>query len=316
MTSTDRFIAEWLDDRLTAISARTSGSTGTPKDIALAKTDVAQSALATISFFDLNPGHLLALPLSPGYIAGKMMIARALISGATLWTEPPTRHPLASLPAGVTVRLAAIVPQQIDGLIAAPCTVENVIAGGGPVDPDTERLALRERPSTAWWATYGMTETCSHVALRRFGQPRYRGLPGVTFSLGDGDRLVISRAGAAWSPVVTNDVVELIDDTSFVFRGRADNAIISGGIKIHPEEVERLLAPAMEGRRFYIAARASAEWGQEAALVIEGPRDDAAASRLLDAAARLAGRIMRPRSVIWLDSFPLTPSDKIIRQSF
>ncbi len=116
--------------------------------------------------------------------------------------------------------------------------------------------------------------------------------------------------------MVTNDIVDLIDNHTFIFRGRADNAIISGGLKIHPEEVERLIAPALDPYRFYVTARTSAEWGSEVALVVEGAAPADGGRALLDAAALLAGRIRRPRSIIWLDSLPLTDSGKIKRQTF
>ncbi len=310
------FIKEWRSPDSSTVAAHTSGSTGKPKPIRLAKTDMLVSARATNSFFGVKAGDLLAIPLAADYIAGKMMAVRALDSGARLHSETPSRSPLTSLPAEAVVKIAAIVPQQIHGLAEARCPIENVIVGGGPVSPEDEAFALHSRPETLWWATYGMTETCSHVALRRFGTPHYKAVPGVTFSVTRDNRLIVSHDSTTWSPVVTNDIVELIDPTTFIFRGRADNAIISGGIKIHPEEVERLIAPAMEGRRFYVASRASAEWGSEVALIIEGPEDDDCAARLLAAAAELAGSVRRPRSVIWLPAFPQTSSGKIIRQTF
>lgn len=312
----DDFMAEWSDPATDHVGASTSGSTGKPKPVKIAKADMLMSARATIEFFGIGPDDTLATPLAADYIAGKMMAVRALDCGARLLVEKPSRSPLSSLSPDTRIKLVAIVPQQIEGLIASKCEVQHVIVGGAPTSPEAETAATQAWPRTSWWATYGMTETCSHVALRPFGDSRYHALPGVEFSLAEGDRLVISRLGATWSPVVTNDIVDLIDNHTFIFRGRADNAIISGGLKIHPEEVERLIAPALDPYRFYVTARTSAEWGSEVALVVEGAAPADGGRALLDAAALLAGRIRRPRSIIWLDSLPLTDSGKIKRQTF
>lgn len=303
------FEREWLSP-LPFITARTSGSTGKPKEIRLFKEDMLMSARATADFFCIGCGDLLATPLAADYIAGKMMAVRAASTGARLYVEEPSRQPLQQL--NEPVKLAAIVPQQIEGLVHAPCAIEHVIVGGAPVSSGEELTALT-RTDTSWWATYGMTETCSHVALRRFGQNHYTALPGVSFSTDARGCLTITRPGASWSQVTTNDIVTLLSDTTFLFIGRADNAILSGGLKIHPEEVERLIAPALGGRRFYVVGIPSERWGSEPQLVVEGTPDADGGNNLLEACAALAGHVKRPRSVRFIDRFLLTPSGKIIR---
>lgn len=313
--TTASFIRQWMEAD-TSIAAHTSGSTGTPKPIALSKSDMASSAGATIDFFGITSSDLLALPLSPDYIAGKMMIVRAMMSRATLWAEPPSRRPMTLLGPDVSVKLAAIVPQQIDGAIEARCSIRHIIVGGDAVPPDLEQKALAGRPDTSWWSTYGMTETCSHVALRPFGSDTYTALPGVSFSTGPDGCLVISRWGATWSPVMTRDIVELLTPSSFRFIGRADNAIVSGALKIHPEEVERLIAPAMGQRRFYVTSRPSALWGREVVVAVEGEEDPDGGEALLARLASLTGPIKRPRGVIFIPAFSMTDSGKVRRQKF
>lgn len=315
----EEFYAEWRNDS-DHVSAHTSGSTGTPKPVMLSKADMRLSARATIAFFGIKGNHLLATPLSADYIAGKMMAVRAAESGARLHVEQPSRQPLATLSHDERVRLAAIVPQQITGLVAAQCAIDHVIVGGAPCTPEQEREAIGLRSDACWWATYGMTETCSHIALRAFGDNRYHALPGVSLSVDARGCLVITAPEAGWSPVVTNDMVELLDPTTFIFRGRADNVIISGGIKIHPEEVERIIAPALTGRRFYIRAVASSLWGSEPQLVVEGAPDSDGGTALLErcdtlltAALGRRGHIMRPKSVIFIPSLPITSTGKLKR---
>ncbi|MDE6545666.1 MAG: AMP-binding protein [Paramuribaculum sp.] len=315
----DEFYAEWRDDSEWA-SAHTSGSTGQPKPVRLAKADMRLSARATIAFFGIKAGDLLATPLAADYIAGKMMAVRADESGARLHVEEPSRFPLATLAAADKVRLAAIVPQQIPGIVSAPCAIDHIIVGGAPCTPEQEREALAGRPDTSWWATYGMTETCSHVALRAFGDNSYHALPGVSLATDPRGCLIVKAPEAGWSPVVTNDIVDLIDSTTFIFRGRADNVIISGGIKIHPEEVERVIAPALDGRKGYVRAVASEQWGSEPQLVVESTSDTnngaallARCDDLLTAAFGRSGHIMRPKSVIFISRLPLTSTGKLRR---
>ncbi|MDE7471183.1 MAG: AMP-binding protein [Paramuribaculum sp.] len=309
--NSETFIDQWLDDRDYVI-AHTSGSTGRPKAIRLFKNDMIVSARATNEFFGLHRGSKIVLPLSEDYIAGKMMIVRALLSHAHIISEPPSRSPLSErLP--YSVDLVAIVPQQIRGLISSPCAIRNVIVGGGPIPSDDEKLALSARPDIRWWATYGMTETCSHVALRAFGEDWFSALPGISFSLDGGKCLVITNQAASWSPVVTNDIVDLRDARSFRWLGRVDNVIISGGLKIHPEIVEKAFEKVMGSRNFYIVGRPSEAWGTECVLKIEGERDFDLETAIQEVIRGLIPH-HRPKSIEFVPSFQYTSSGKIIRK--
>lgn len=304
------FIDQWLDDRDYVI-AHTSGSTGRPKAVRLLKDDMALSARATIKFFGLHRGSKIVLPLSEDYIAGKMMVVRALLSHAHIISERPSRSPLSEkLP--YQVDLVAIVPQQIRGLLSSPCQIRNVIVGGGPISAEEERLALESRPEINWWATYGMTETCSHVALRAFGEEFFTALPGISFSLDPRGCLVINNPSASWSPVITNDIADLRDAGSFMWLGRADNVIISGGLKIHPEKVEKAFERVMGDRNFYIAGRPSEEWGSECILRIEGEPDQTLVAAIQPISKGLLPH-ERPKKIEFLPLFEYTSSGKIIR---
>lgn len=267
-----RFHADWTDGR-EWIEAHTSGSTGTPKMIMLPKRDMVLSARATNSFFGINSGSLLAVPLSANYIAGKMMMVRAMEAGCRLWCERPSNHPLASPMedwADGVIDLVAIVPSQIEGLMASEHfgRVRNVIVGGAPMSEAQERMAAES--GVTFYATYGMTETCSHVALRRCGEIWYKGLPGVTFATDERDCLTIEREGVSDpAPIVTNDIVELRNEREFRWIGRADNVIISGGLKVSPEEVERKIG-GLIAQPFYVGKEKDEKWGERPVLYIEG----------------------------------------------
>ena len=308
----DRFIAEWRDPSPFVI-ARTSGSTGAPKEIRLPKADMEVSARATCSFFGIDSSSLLYMPLSADYIAGKMMIVRALVSGASLQIVTPSSDPLPLKPAG-RVALLPVVPAQVAQLLSSPSLhlISDIIVGGAPLT-DAQEDALR-RCGAGVYATYGMTETCSHVALRSIScaQAWYEAMLGVEFSADSRGCLVIESSAYSWKRIVTNDVVRLLDSRRFIWLGRADNIINSGGVKMVPEEIERILAADLAGRPFYITSRPSDRWGEELVMVVEDLSLDSRAF-LQYLRGRHPHRIL-PKAICTVASIPRTSSGKIIRK--
>lgn len=307
------FLTEWRSGAA-MLNARTSGSTSEPKNIQLARTDMLVSARATCRFFGIGPGHRLHCPLSLDYIAGKMMVVRADVSGAVLTLEKPTNSPLTGDSDPRPVKLLPVVPSQIVSLTGTlrSGAVENIIVGGAPMDEATESVA-RSLPSRVW-ATYGMTETCSHVALRDVsaGDRRFTALPGFTFSTDGRGCLVLEHGEMSFRRLVTNDVVELLSPESFIWLSRFDNVINSGGIKLFPEELERLIAPHTGNIPFYITSRSSAVWGEEAVMITEPGTvaDPAALLRKLHA-------VLPPRhcpKAIIERPFAYTATGKLIRR--
>ena len=209
-----QFIEEWNNSH-DYIIAHTSGSTGKPKEIRLLKSDMRLSAEATCRYFGIGPESRLVLPLSPSYIAGKMMIVRALTSGAELWIEEPSMSPLKRDYGHID--LLPVVPSQLPTLLQSPYVTEvrNLIVGGGALDPETE-LQLAACNLKAY-ATYGMTETCSHVALRDItaGDEHFHALPGISFTTDERECLVIEAPHYSFRSLTTNDTVELIDNSRF-----------------------------------------------------------------------------------------------------
>lgn len=308
MDAVDDFVRQWKDDS-PHILAHTSGSTGVPKEVRLLKSDMRLSAQATCQFFNISSHSCLLLPLSPDYIAGKMQIVRALISGASLDYSPPSNSVFQAPRSHYD--MVPIVPSQIDGFIACGIQADNLIIGGAPLSPDQERKIQAKYNA---YATYGMTETCSHVALRKLGTPFYKAMPNIWFGTDHRGCLVIKSKYLSFRKLVTNDVVDLLDCQSFIFRGRADYAINSGGIKIHPQEVETALSELMEGRAFYITSRCNEKWGQEPILVLldDKPINE---SLLLHQAKQLLG-IKAPKAIM-RDTKPCyTSSGKLIRRQF
>lgn len=308
------FQAEWLSES-PVIVAHTSGSTGTPKEILLRKADMVQSARATCRFFGLDRSSRLHCPLAFDYIAAKMMAVRAEVSGAVLSVEPPSAMPLSGYEGDGPIDLLPVVPYQIDGLLASPASrlVRNLIVGGAPMSPAQE-AALRSSGMQAF-ATYGMTETSSHVALRDIsaGDGRFTALPGFTFERDGRGCLVIANQSMSWRRMVTNDVVDLASPTRFRWLTRYDNIINSGGVKVMPEEVERVAARFLPPDSFYVTSRPDMRLGREIVLVVDEAVEVTDGELLLTRLRGLLPRYHAPKALVRA-AVSRTSSGKILRR--
>lgn len=266
-----RFILEWLDEKA-FISVKTSGSTGIPKEIKLQKKHVFNSANATNIYFDLTENTKALLCLSSEYIAGKMMLVRAMIGGWNLHTTLPDKNPLATI--GEEFDFAAMVPYQVFHSLADLHKVKKLIVGGGAVSVELEQQL--QTVKTQVFATYGMTETISHIAVRPInGKGKsavFSALPKVDFLQAENDCLQIHAPEISEETVITNDVVELLSPTSFKFLGRIDNVINSGGVKVHPEVVEEKLSLQIK-QPFFIASEKDAALSERVILIVESEKE-------------------------------------------
>lgn len=320
---TATFIEEYYNE-LPYIVAHTSGSTGAPKEIHLLKSDMQASARLTCEHFALNSDSSFYLNLSPSYIAGKMMIVRALELGAKLIEEKPSNTPLAQYNSNERISLGAFVPSQVKYLINNPeklVIFDNIIIGGGKIPNRLERW-LAEQGIRAF-NTYGMTETCSHVALAPVGttpQP-FVALGDVTFSRDERGCLVINAPHFSQKKIITNDIVNLISPTEFLWCGRIDNVINSGGIKIFPEEIEPIIGEVITNVRFFVTSQPSDKWGEELVLVLEYTSMEEGTRKEGDIRPDFIDKLKMklpshaiPRKYIAVNRFKETSSGKIIRK--
>ena len=311
------FIREWYNDK-EYVTGHTSGSTGTPKTIPLLKKDMLASATLTNDFFGITSQSTLLLCLSPRYIAGKMMIVRALLAEANLLVLPPGGDPLATLDS--VVDFAAMVPLQLEAILSHPGNarklpmISQLIIGGAAVTPLLERQVSEQ--STACYVTYGMTETVSHIALRPLNgkQAPYAALGEVHFETDERGCLVIYAPHLQQYRFVTNDIVHLIDTTHFEWLGRYDHVINSGGIKLSPETIEAKLTDLIS-QRFFITGEADNRLGEKAVLVIEdGPWRNERTAELLAQLKELLPPYEVPKAIRFLPALPMTASGKILRR--
>lgn len=303
------FFREWHSS-VPYVNARTSGSTGTPKDIRLLKTDMLCSARATNAFFGIGVSSMLVCPLSLDYIAGKMMAVRALAAGCRIMFVEPSNDLL--LPGDITVDLLPVVPSQLASLLARPAMlsrVRNLLIGGAA--PSAESCRALSDAGVNAFISYGMTETCSHVALARADDADrvYRAMPGISFAKDDDGRLIICAPAFSFRRLQTNDVVALCDSTSFRWLGRADNVINSGGIKLFAEQLEALYAPYMDEIPFYVTSVPDQKWGQAVLLVAETAQDNLDNIRT-SLACHITNHRLLPKQYRAVDTLPRTSNGK------
>ena len=313
----EEFLAQW-NDTSDVIEVHTSGSTGKPKRLLVEKRRMVNSARITCDFLGLKEGDtaLLCMPLD--YIAGKMVVVRSLVSHLHLISVMPSSHPLKDVTQPID--FAAMVPLQVYSSMQEPAererllSIRHLIIGGGAID-DSLESQLQQFPN-AVWSTYGMTETLSHIALRRISGENsslwYSPLDGVDVSLSSDSCLEIYAPQVNPEKLHTNDIAELrtLPDGSKEFRilGRKDNVIDSGGIKIQAEEVERLLRPHLSCG-FMITKVSDARLGEAVTLLVESDDVD----NILAVCKHVLPRHWVPRHIFPESHIPITETGKPAR---
>ena len=308
------FLEKWFDAS-PVITVHTSGSTGTPKELVVCKDRMMQSARLTCEFLNLQAGDTALLCMNLRYIGAMMVVVRSLVAGLNLIVRPASGHPLSDIEE--PLRFAAMVPLQVYNTLRVPeekARLEQtdiLIIGGGAVDDSLE--AKMSALPTAVYSTYGMTETLSHIALRRLNgdtaSKHYYPFPSVELSLSAESTLVIKAPLICGEVLQTNDIACLYPDGSFTIAGRKDNVINSGGIKIQAEEMEKRLRPFIPVP-FVVTSVPDPRLGQALTLLIAGQVDvrelESKLQTVLDA-------YHRPRHIFMTESIPQTENGKTDR---
>lgn len=341
------FINSWNNDDC-CLQVHTSGSTGKPKNMLVEKMRMMNSARITCNFLNLKAGDTALLCMSADYIAGKMMIVRSIERGLCLVSEKPCGHPLSDEALATATRLnfkrfsadnrktivteegayhiniddtqplftfAAMVPMQVYNSLqiskerARLARIKHLIIGGGAID-DALAAELKTLPN-AVWSTYGMTETLSHIALRRLNGPDaslwYTPFDSVQVQLTDEGCLVIDAPQVTPHPIITNDIAEIVTTpyTRFRIKGRKDNVICSGGIKIQIEEVEDLLRPHLS-RPFFLTKKKDEKFGEIAVMLTE----DEQVNKVENICKQVLPRYFAPKEYIYVNKLPMTETGK------
>lgn len=311
-----QFLIQWFDDK-DYIELKTSGSTGEPKTIRLPKETMYRSAMMTNSFFQLNQESVALLCLPASYIAGKMMLVRAIAGNYTIIAVEPSANPFAAASFPV-LDLTAITPYQLlhSSEDIPRLSIKNIIVGGSQVSLKMEKLIADW--STQLYETFGMTETASHIALRPLnGENKstcFQTLVGIKLSLDKRGCLVIDAPHLSAERLITNDLVELKDQHSFHWLGRIDRVINSGGIKVFPEQVERKLQSLIT-LPYFITSLPSETLGWQVVLVLESTElTDTELSLLRTAMKSLLDPYELPGRIICLPKFVYSAGNKLLRK--
>ena len=325
------FLSEWNNDS-DRVLVHTSGSTGKPKPMMVEKKRMLNSARITCDFLGLKPGDSALLCMSLDYIAGKMVVVRSIERHLHLISVSPSGHPLKDVNEEIT--FAAMVPMQVYNTLQVPeererlSRIRHLIIGGGAIDAALEQELQSLPGDIAIWSTYGMTETLSHIALRRINgdEPSewYQPFDSVHISQTEEGCLVIDAPQVCAETLVTNDIVEIepyiynkVEKLRFRIKGRKDNVICSGGIKIQIEEVETLLKPHLE-KPFMLAKKKDGKFGEIAVLLTEDEdikKVEATIRRLLSDESEKSSdhkkyKYWIPKEFRYVEHLPLTETGK------
>lgn len=309
------FLKEWNNNSST-ISVETSGSTGVPKVMQVEKTKMIASARMTCQFLRLKRNDKALLCMSLKHIGAKMMVVRSLIADMDLIVTSPSKNPLAEI--SQPIDFAAMVPLQVYGSLQDSIQrerlkqIKKLIIGGGQIDSELEE-ELKTFPNEVW-STYGMTETLSHIAMRRVNgenaSQRYKLLPGINISTQTDGCLIIDAPHLSEKPIVTNDIVEINSCNEFKILGRKDNIINSGGIKIQIEEVEKIVRKHLNDS-FAVSGKKSMMYGE--IVVLYYTPTNHFSDKILDNINTELPKYHKIKEAICIDKIPLTSNGKIDR---
>ena len=307
------FLKKWGNNEL-SISVNTSGSTGKPKLINLLKSDMVASAKLTGEYFKLANAKKALLCLPVKYIAGKMMLVRAMVLGFDLISVKPSSNPM--IDCVQSINFAAMTPMQVNTVLQQSPDklnlIEQLIIGGAKVD---SRLASKlQEVKTHCFSTYGMTESITHVAAQKLNGKNkskyFEALPNISFQCNKDDCLIVKTPHLSASIITTNDIVKIIDSQSFELIGRMDNVINSGGIKIHPEALEIRVSNLFHNTRFFFSSLPDELLGERLVLVIESKNS---ISNLDSNLKKQLDSFEIPKTIFYTDSFLETKTKKIDR---
>ncbi|WP_338790335.1 AMP-binding protein [Bernardetia sp. MNP-M8] len=328
------FCMEWQSNKNEFI-VHTSGSTGIPKPITLTRKQMQNSVLATAKALNLKQDERFLICLNTEYIAGKMMLVRGMELDAEMIIVPPKRNPLEDFDEKMWFDFAAFVPMQLQTIldetpekIAILRQMKAIIIGGAPVSYSLLKKirSIKALNRVPIYSTYGMSETVTHIALKRLNgkgkkeiSDTYKTLPNVNIKTDQRGCLVISAPHTLGKEITTNDLVDIKNDNEFEWLGRADFAINTGGVKVFPEKIEGFIERAFYEldlqKRFFISSIPDETLGEKVILIIEGlPFDKNFENDLLQHLKTNLPAYHTPKQCFYISNFAMTQTSKIDRK--
>ena len=308
------FVKEWFSESKT-VKIQSSGSTGIPKIFEVEKIKMLNSAEMTCNFLGLNEGDVALICLPIEYISGKMMAVRSILRKLKLIIAEPSANPLQNI--NEKIDFCAMTPLQVENSLDKLHLIKKLIIGGASVSETlkqkiSQTLTL-SNSRTRIFETYGMSETLSHIALRQIfpnQEDWFTVFEGVEISLDERNCLIIFAPKLNSEVLHTNDLVEINDEKQFRFLGRLDNVINSGGAKIFPEELEKIIKQHIPNEVVLIGV-ADEKLGQKLILIIEGTESQAINQKL--SAINYKKSFHKPKGIIFVNKIPRTPNGKVNR---
>ncbi len=310
---------DWLNGKDSFILP-TSGSTGPPKQITVHAGQLKASVQATSDALSLYRGTRVLACLNIDYVAGFMMLVRAMELDWEVTLIAPSSNPLLLVPEECRFDFTALVPMQLYEIVSNPATSHRVkelgkilLGGVGLTRSQRETFIKLEQEV---YLGYGMTETVSHVALQRISrttQGRFYLTGDVNFGTDPRGCLYFRGAVTGNELVQTNDLATIFpDERAFILHGRIDNVVNSGGIKIQIEEMEALIGELLAANQvlsdFFLWKIPDERLGDALVLVVEGtPESEERISAILRKGVE---RLKRPRKIYFTGAFLRTGSDK------
>lgn len=308
----ENFLEEWTSEGET-VNVQTSGSTGIPKIFGIEKRKMINSAVMTCNFLGLKEGDTALLCLPVEYISGKMMIVRSMERKLKLIVSEPSLHPVDNL--DQEVDFCAMTPLQVENSLDKLHLIKNLIIGGAAVSESLKNKILQMNldRSNHIFETYGMSETLSHIGLRQLmpeSEDYFTVFENVSISLDERGCLTIFAPNVNAEVLVTNDLVEIKNNKQFKFLGRIDNVINSGGAKIFPEALEKLVKKEIPNEAVFIGLP-DESLGQKLILIIEGNQSDEVIQKI--AVVPFEKNFHKPKEIIFIGEIPRTPNGKVNR---
>ena len=313
------FCKDWLEGKNSYL-LHTSGSTGTPKPILIQRSQMESSALATKQFFEIPAKPQLLCCMNTQFIAGKMMLVRAMVWGGSILLVEPSSTPLKNLPDSFDPEFVAMVPLQLEESIKNSLhklkAINYLLIGGAPASKNLQEAILELKLNA--FQSYGMTETVSHIAIASYSSEEmvYQVLPSVEVGTDNRGALWVNCPMSNHQKIQTNDMVELIDPYHFKWLGRTDFVINSGGYKLHPERIEKKLEHLIPDHSYFLFGIPDSKFGQKLVLIIESdlPVADKVSQELKDKFLEVLDKYEIPKEIYFVDKFIRTETGKINRK--
>ena len=312
----------WCKREEPGMVVQTSGTTGAPKTVEHPRDAVLASVHDTLQHWDLKPGTRALLALPTSFVAGQAMVVRAIEGAWDLELIPPSSSPSWTQPQD----FVALTPHQAQGWIdKGQGQTRLLLLGGGPVSASLLTKLLRSGRIEEVWESYGLSEALTHVATRQLSQlsdlhAPFHPLPSVTVGVNEHGCAVLDAPSRGVSQLTTNDCIEELPEGGFVWLGRADEVVNTGGILVHPSEVERAFESFMPSWVSDWAAFGRKDETLGSALVLrlsgtppEGEDSDALLHTWRERLKDLLGPAKTPRILEWGD-LPRTERGKLHRR--